>query len=189
MENPKIRVIELLNQNITAESVMSLDARKGYVEADVDQDLLKVAMFDRHQQIGKIAMGFLKGFGAKIGAVGTTTDLDENTLLIVGSRDADMALCANALIESGGGMAVVNNGQVVEKMEFPVGGIFSLNPWRQVGQHLRRIHHRLREQGSPFERPMYALCFLPFVTLPSLRITARGLVNAKDRKIVPLFVD
>ena len=188
-ENAKIRVIELLNQNITAERVMSLDARKGYLEADVEQDLLKVAMFDRHQQIGKIAMGFLKGFGAKIGAAGTTADLDENTLLIMGSHDADMALCANALIESGGGMAVVNNGQVVEKMEFPVGGIFSLNPWRQVGQQLRRIHRYLREQGSPFERPMYALCFLPFVTLPSLRITARGLVNAKERKIVPLFVD
>ena len=188
-ENAKIRVIELLNQNITAERVMSLDARKGYVEADVEQDLLKVAMFDRHQQIGKIAMGFLKGFGAKIGAVGTTADLDENTLLIVGSHDADMASCANALIESGGGMAVVNNGQVVEKMEFPVGGIFCLNPWRQVGQHLRRIHRCLREQGSQFERPLYALCFLPFVTLPSLRITARGLVNAKERKIVPLFVD
>jgi adenine deaminase len=188
-ENAKIRVIELLNQNITAERVMSLNARKGYVEAEVEEDLLKVAMFDRHEQNGKIAMGFLKGFGAKIGAVGTTTDLDENTLLIVGSDDGDMAVCANALIESGGGMVIVNNGQVVEKLEFPVGGIFSLNPWRQVGQQLRRIHRCLREQGSPFERPMYALCFLPFVTLPSLRITARGLVNAKERKIVPLFVD
>ena len=135
-EIAKIRVIELLNQNITAERVMSLDARKGYIEADVEQDLLKVVMFDRHQQIGKIAMGFLKGFGAKIGAVGTTTDLDENTLLIVGSQDADMALCANALIESGGGMAVVNNGQVVEKMEFPVGGVFSLNPWARWANNL-----------------------------------------------------
>lgn len=189
VKNAKIRVIELLNQNITAERVMSVDARKGYVEADVEQDLLKVAMFDRHEQIGRIAMGFLRGLGAKIGAVGTTTDLDENTLLIAGGNDADMALCANALIESGGGMAVVNNGQVVEKIEFPVGGIFGLNPWRRVGQDLRRIHRCLRERGSQFERPMYALCFLPFVTLPSLRITARGLINAKERKIVPLFVN
>src|SRR5882724_6358471 len=188
-ENAKIRVIELLNQNITAERVMSVDARKGYVEADVEQDLLKVAMFDRHEQIGRIAMGFLRGFGAKIGAVGTTTDLDENTLLIAGGNDADMALCANALIESGGGMAVVNNGQVVEKIEFPVGGIFCVNPWRRVGQDLSRLHPCLPERGSQFERPMYALCFLPFVTLPSLRITARGLINAKERKIVPLFVD
>ncbi len=188
-DNAKIRVIELLNQNITAERVMSVSARNGYVEADVEQDLLKVAMFDRHDQIGRIAMGFLKGFAASIGAVGTTTNLDENTLLVVGGNDADMALCANALIESGGGMAIVNNGQLVEKIDFPAGGIFSLNQWRGVGQDLGRIHRCLRERGSQFERPMYALCFLPFVTLPSLRITARGLINAKERKIVPLFAD
>lgn len=66
-ENAKIRVIELLNQNITAERVICVGARKAYVEADVEQDLLKVAMFDRHEQIGRIAMGFLRGFGAKRG--------------------------------------------------------------------------------------------------------------------------
>jgi adenine deaminase len=100
-----------------------------------------------------------------------------------------MALCANTLIESGGGIALINDGQIIEKIELPVGGIFNLSPWRKVGQDLRRIHHCLREQGSPFERPMYALCFLSFVTLPALRITARGLINVKERKIVPLFVD
>jgi adenine deaminase len=181
--------MELLDQNITAERVMSVSPQKGCVEADPPRDLLKVAIFDRHDQIGKIAMGFLNGLGAKIGAVGTTADLDENTLLIVGSSDLDMALCANTLIESGGGIAVVNNGQVVEKIEFPVGGIYSLKPWRQVGRDLRRIHRCLRERGSQFQHPMYALSFLPFVTLPSLRITARGLVNVKERKIVPLLVE
>src|SRR5262245_16413830 len=127
MGNAKIRVIELLNQNITAERVVSLDARNGYVEADVEQDLLKVAIFDRHEQIGKIAMGFLKGFGAKIGAIGITTDLDENTLLIVGSDDADMAVCANVLIESGGGVAEVGDGVELAKSDVPVGVSFSLN--------------------------------------------------------------
>jgi adenine deaminase len=185
----KIRVIELLNQNITAERVVSLKARKGYLEADAAKDLLKLAMFDRHDQRAKIVVGFLSGFGAKIGAVGTTTDLDENTLLIAGSNEADMALCANTLIESGGGMAVVEHGTVIERIDFSVGGIFSLEPWRQVGQGLRRIHRYLRDRGSPFARPMYALCFLPFVTLPSLRITARGLINVKERKIVSLFID
>jgi adenine deaminase len=189
LQNSRIRVIELVNQNITAETILSLETRKGYVEADLQQDLLKVAMFDRHDQIGKVAIGFLKGFGARIGAVGTTINLDENTLLIAGSSDSDMALCANALIESGGGMAVINHGQILEKIDFPVGGIFNLSRWRKVGEDLRRIHRCLREQGSQFERPMYALCFLSFVTLPSLRITARGLVNVKERKIVPLLVD
>jgi adenine deaminase len=188
-QNSKIRVMELVNQNITAERIVSVDTRKGYVEADLQQDLLKIAMFDRHDQIGNIATGFLTGFGAKIGAIGTTINLDENTLLIAGSRDSDMALCANTLIESGGGIALINDGQIVEKIELPVGGIFNLSPWRKVGKDLRRIHHCLREQGSPFERPLYALCFLSFVTLPALRITARGLINVKERKIVPLFVD
>ena len=189
LQNSRIRVIELVNQNITAETILSLETRKGYVEADLQQELLKEAMFDRYDQIGKVAIGFLKGFGARIGAVGTTINLDENTLLIAGSSDSDMALCANALIESGGGMAVINHGQIVEKIDFPVGGIFNLSPWRKIGQDLRRIHRCLRGQGSQFERPMYALCFLSFVTLPSLRITARGLVNAKERRIVPLFVE
>ncbi len=188
-KDSQVRVIELLSQNITAERVLRLQDRKGYVEADLEQDLLKVAMFDRHGQSGKIALGFLKGFGAKIGAVGTTTDLDENTLLIAGSNDEDMALCANTLIEIGGGMTVVNHGQVMERIDFPVGGIFNLDSWQQVGHDLRRIHRCLRERGSQFERPMYALFFLPFVTLPSLRITARGLINVKERKIVSLFVD
>lgn len=189
LENSRVRVIELVSQTITAERIMSLKTRNGYIEADLKQDLLKVAMFDRHDQIGKIAVGFLKGFGTSIGAVGTTINLDENTLLIAGSNDSDMALCANALIETGGGMAVINHGRIVEKIDCPVGGIFSLSPWREVGQDLRRLQRCLRQQGSQFERPLYALCFLSFVTLPSLRITARGLINAKERRIVPLFVD
>jgi adenine deaminase len=100
-----------------------------------------------------------------------------------------MALCANVLLEVGGGIAIVERGEVLEKLELPCGGIFSLEPWRIVGQGIRRIQNRLRAMGSSFDKPIFALNFLPFVTLPALRITARGLVNAKERKIVPLVVD
>ncbi len=185
----KIRVMELLNLNITTERILQVQPQSGCLEADLGSDLLKVAAFDRHGKSGKIALGFLKGLGAKVGAVGTTVNLDENILLIVGSRDEDMALCANALIEAGGGMAVVEGGEVLEKIEFSVGGIFSLSPWEEVGRGLERIHRCLRGKGSPFNKPIYALCFLTFVTLPALRITGRGLVAVKERKLVPLFVD
>ncbi len=186
---PKVRVMELVNQTITAERVLEFAAPNGFVEANLSDDLLKVAMFDRHQRTKRVAFGFLKGFGAKIGAVGLTTNLDENTLMVVGSDDCDMALCANALLEAGGGLAMVDGGQVLEKLAFPAGGIFSLRPWREVGQGLRRMQNRLNEMGSPFDKPIFAVNFLPFVTLPALRITARGLVNAKERKIVSLFAD
>ncbi|MBM2802277.1 MAG: adenine deaminase [Deltaproteobacteria bacterium] len=186
---PKIRVMSLVNQTITAQRFVEVNAASGFVEADLRADLLKVAMFDRHHEIGKIAFGFLQGFGARVGAVGLTTNLDENTLMVVGAADGDMALCANALIESGGGIAIVHNGAIVEKVDFTIGGIFSLEPWQIVGRGLKRIQDRLRQMGSPFDKPIFALSFLPFVTLPSLRITARGLVNVKERRIVSLFAN
>jgi adenine deaminase len=183
----KIRVMDLVNQTITSERIMTVSAVGGSVEADLNEDLLKIAVFDRHHGAGSAAMGFLKGFGARLGAIGVTTNLDENALMVVGSKDEDMTLCANTLIECGGGIAIVDRGQLLEKLEFPFGGIFSLLPWREVGAKLKRIQKRLRESGSPFDKPLYTLSFLTFVTLPALRITARGLVNAKERKIVPLF--
>jgi adenine deaminase len=185
----KIRVMELISQTITAERVMTVSTGRGSVDADLNEDLLKIAVFDRHHGTGRAAMGFLKGLGARLGAIGVTTNLDENALMVVGSKDEDMALCANTLIECGGGIAIVDRCQLLEKLEFPFGGVFSLLPWREVGAKLKRIQNRLRESGSPFDKPLYALSFLTFVTLPALRITARGLVNAKERKIVPLFAE
>jgi adenine deaminase len=185
----KLRVIELINSTITAERIFDITSLSGFVEASFKEDLLKVAVFDRHRGSGKIAMAFLKGFGAQVGAVGLTVNLDENALMLVGSNDQDMAYCANALIECGGGVAIVNHGQVLEKAEFPLGGICSLDPWKKVGRRLRKIQACLRENGALFDKPLFPLSFLTFVTLPVLRITSRGLVNAKERKIVPLFVN
>ena len=185
----KIRVMELVNQTITAERIISVSASAGCVGADLSADLLKVAVFERHDKDKQIALGFVKGFGVKLGAVGTTTNLDENTLMVVGANDRDMAICANVLIECGGGMAVVNQGTVLDKISFPYGGIFSIRPWQEIATGLRRVQGCLRESGSAFDRPMHVLSFLTFVTLPALRITARGLVNVKQRRIVPLFSD
>jgi adenine deaminase len=188
-QRSKIRVMGLLNQTITEERILNVAAPSGFVEADSQRDFLKVAMFDRHHRSGKIAFGFLQGLGARVGAIGLTTNLDENTLMVVGADDTDMALCANALCESGGGIAIVQRGVIVEELYFPFGGIFSDKPWLEVGGALARIQKRLREMGSSFDKPIFALNFLPFVTLPALRITSRGLVNAKERKLVSLFVE
>lgn len=186
---PIVRVMELLNQTITGERSIEFDASSGFVEANLKNDILKVAMFDRHGRCDQIAFGFLKGFGANVGAIGITANLDENTLMLVGSDDQDMALCAAVLLQAGGGVAVVDQGHVIESIALPAGGIFSLQPWQQIGASLSRVQNRLRRMGSSFDRPIFALSFLPFVTLPALRITARGLVNAKERRIVSLFID
>lgn len=81
---PKIRVMELVNQTITAETIVSISVPAGFIEADLYDDLLKVAVFERHTNDGQIALGFVKGLGTRVGAVGLTTNLDENTLMVVG---------------------------------------------------------------------------------------------------------
>jgi adenine deaminase len=185
----KIRVMELLNINITAERILQVSPRGDCLRADRNGDLLKVAVFDRHGREERPVLGFVKGFGAWVGAVGTTVNLDENTLLVAGGNDGDMALCADEVIRAGGGVAIVDRGAVIERMDLPIGGIFSLSPWQEIGEQVKAIHRCLKEKGSSFSKPLYALSFLTFVTLPSLRITARGLVNAKERKLVSLFVE
>lgn len=186
---PKVRVMELVQQNITRERIIECSAPTGIVTASPADDILKVAVFDRHRESALPVFGLLKGFGVRVGAIGLTINLDENALMIVGGNDRDMARCATVLLEAGGGIAVVDQGVLLELIELPLGGICSLRPWRAVGDALRRVQERLRDMGSPFDKPMFALTFLPFVTLPELRITARGLVRAKERQIVSLFAD
>jgi adenine deaminase len=186
---PSIRIMELVNQTITAERIVAVQARNGIIAANTDEDILKVAVFDCHHNSANVAIGFLRGFGARVGAVGLTTNLDENALLIVGSDDGDMARCAVALLAAGGGMAIVDKGEVVELLAFPFAGLFSQQPWREIGHGLRGVQARLKKMGSSLDKPIFALAFLPFVTLPALRITARGLIHVKERKIVSLFVD
>ena len=184
----RIRVMDLINQTITRERVVEVPCAGGAISADVEADLLKVAVFDRREGFSP-AFGFVRGLGTDIGAAGTTVNLDEYTLLVAGSSDYDMAYCANLLLENGGGLAVVDKGRILEEIPFPVGGLFSLEPWREVGERLAAVQHILKERGSAFPKPLYALCFLTFVTLPELRITGRGLVRAKERRIVSLLAE
>lgn len=184
----RIRVMDLVNQTITRERVVEVPCAGGVVSADVEADLLKVAVFDRREGFSP-AFGFVRGLGTDIGAAGTTVNLDEYTLLVAGSSDYDMAYCANLLLENGGGIAVVDKGRILEEIPFPIAGLFSLAPWRDVGEKLAAVQGILKERGSAFPKPLYALCFLTFVTLPELRITGRGLVRAKERRIVPLLAE
>ncbi len=182
----RVRVMDLVNQTITRERIVEVACAGGVIPADVENDLLKVAVFDRREGFSP-AFGFIRGLGADIGAVGTTVNLDEYTLLVAGSSDYDMAYCANLLLESGGGAALVDKGRVLEEIPFPIGGLFSLEPWRDVGEKLAAVQQVLKQRGSAFAKPLYALCFLTFVTLPELRITGRGLVRAKERTLVSLL--
>lgn len=107
-----MRVIEVLPGSVPDREVRAaLTVTDGALESDLDQDVLKTFVFERHHETGTFGVGFTKGFGIKRGAMASTVAHDAHNLLVVGTNDADMALAANTLAEVGGGMVVVADGR------------------------------------------------------------------------------
>ena len=122
----RVRVIEVLPGSVPDREVRAaLTVTDGALESDLDQDVLKTFVFERHHETGTFGVGFTKGFGIKRGAMASTVAHDAHNLLVVGTNDADMALAANTLAEVGGGMVVVADGEVLGLVELPIAGLMN----------------------------------------------------------------
>lgn len=143
------------------------------------EDIAKIAVLERHGRNGNIAVGFVKGFGMKSGAIASSVGHDSHNLCTVGVSEEDMALAVNALRETGGGFSVAVNGRVLDLLPLPVGGLLSCHDFETVAEELRRIHAAVKATGCPLETPFLQLAFLPLPVIPSLRITDRGIVDVE----------
>lgn len=143
------------------------------------EDIAKIAVLERHGRNGNIAVGFVKGFGMKSGAIASSVGHDSHNLCTVGVSEEDMALAVNALRETGGGFSVAVNGRVLDLLPLPVGGLLSCRDFETVAEELRRIHAAVKATGCPLETPFLQLAFLPLPVIPSLRITDRGIVDVE----------
>lgn len=148
------------------------------------EDIAKVAVLERHGRNGNIAVGFVKGFGLKSGAIASSVGHDSHNLCTVGVSEEDMALAVNALRESGGGFSVAVGGKVLDLLPLPVGGLLSCHDFATVAAELRRIHAAVRATGCPLETPFLQLAFLPLPVIPSLRITDRGIVDVEKFEFI-----
>lgn len=119
-----IRVMEIIPERVgNYERHMRLPVVDGEIKADITQDILKAVVFERHHETGTKGYGFVKGFGIKKGAMASTVAHDAHNLLVVGTNDEDMAVVANALKESGGGMAVAMDGKLLGIVPLPIAGL------------------------------------------------------------------
>lgn len=177
-------VIEMETEIITKLSTAELATSQGNVTPSEDKDIWKVAAFDRTYGSGKHAIGFLKNFGAKIGAFASTWSFHENDLIVIGSNDKDMALASNHLIKSQGGMIVIKDGKVLSFLPLQIAGILSKNGFDDVLQRFVSLNQTLRDNGCKFQRPHLMPLFLPFLALPSVRILHSGIIDVKKRSTV-----
>lgn len=177
-------VIEMDTEIITKLSTADLSVRDENVMPSMDKDIWKVAAFDRTYGSGKGVVGFLKNFGANIGAFASTWSFHENDLIVIGSSEKEMAQAANHLIKSQGGMVIVKEGKVISFLPLQVGGIVSKNPFEDVLYRFTGINQTLRDDGCKFQRPHLMPLFLPFLALPSVRILHSGIIDVKKRSMI-----
>ena len=141
-----IGVIE--NQAPTRHLIESLQPRDGELTADVEHDLAKVALVERHRGTGGVQVGLVRGFGFNVAcAVGSTVAHDSHHMIVVGTDDADMATAANDLARTGGGQVVVRQGRVVARVELPIAGLMSDKKADVVADQAESVLGAIRDCG------------------------------------------
>lgn len=180
-------VVRLDTEIITKKDHEELEIKDDNVTASREKDVWKVAAIDRTCGTGKKSIGFLKNFGASIGAFGSTQSFHENDLVVIGSNESDMALVANELVKSQGGMAAAKDGQIICKFEMPVAGLVSKLPLGEAVSKYNEIDSKIVDLGCKFKQPHLIPLFLPFLALPEVRILYSGIVDVKNRTYLDIF--
>jgi len=180
-------LINMQTEIITKKDESELLTKDGNVLASKDKDIWKVAAFDRTFGSKNHAIGFLKNFGAQVGAFASTWSFHENDMIVIGSNEKDMAVAANNLIKTQGGLIVVSDGKILASLPLQMAGIISTDSFEKVSQNFADLNSTLVESGCIFKKPHLIPLFLPFLALPSLRILNRGIVDVKNRTFIPAF--
>jgi adenine deaminase len=183
-----VKVIGLIpGQLLTKKLVLPAPARDGRLGTDVAQDLLKLAIVERHHRSGRIGLGVVKGFSIKKGALASTVAHDSHNLVLMGVSEEDMIVAANHLVKLGGGLAVVSEGQVLADLPLPVAGLLSPASLEEVAQAHGRLKEAYRSLGGILDDPFMTLSFLSLEVIPALKVTDLGLVDVNRFQVVSLF--
>lgn len=184
------RVIRLIpDEIVTREVHLKPKVEEGKVITDLENDLVKVAVIERHHGSENKAVGLVQGLGLKRGAIGSSVAHDSHNIVLAGVSDVDMAAAANAISRMDGGLVVVRDGEVVASLALPLAGLMSDQPIASVDQGLKTLRKKARELGSVAENPFMVLSFISLAVIPELKITDRGLVYVKEGRLVDFWVD
>jgi adenine deaminase len=174
-ETPVIGVMP--GKIITEHRRYRLPTSGNQTSVDLENDVIKVAVIERHGKNGNHANGFVQGFGLKKGAIASTVGHDSHNICVVGVSEEDMALAANRLGEIKGGFVVVEDGKVTGEIPLPVAGLMSLEPYESVRDTLHHLRQAAYALGTQLEEPFLQVAFLPLPVIPHLKISDKGMVD------------
>ena len=190
LKSNKVNVIKILPGGVvtakdTAE--IQLDENGEFVR-NPEEDIVKVAVVERHQGTGNVACGFLKGYGIKAGAVALSIAHDSHNIIVVGVSDEEMEFAVNSLIAQEGGMVLVREGKVLESMPMPIAGLMSDQSGEWVDEKLTAIHAKAYEElGIAGDvEPVMTLCFMSLAVIPEVKLTDMGLFDVTTFSFIPV---
>ena len=188
-KSDQCRVIELIqDQLITKEWITNIkwDTNNGI---DLERDILKIAVMERHLNSGHIGLGWIHGMGLKKGAIASSVSHDSHNLIVVGTNDSDMATAANCIRELGGGCVVVDNGEILAQMPLPIAGLIGKKSAEEMAEQNENLRNHVYKLGVPKElEPFMSMAFVSLPVIPNIKITTKGLVDVLKQEIVSLYV-
>jgi adenine deaminase len=186
----RARVIGLVPDQVVTESLaVEPQLLDGLAVADPERDLAKIAVIERHLGTGRIGLGFVRGFGLRSGALGSTVAHDAHNIVVVGVDDHDMARAVQRLTEIGGGIVAVESRGIKAELPLPVAGLLSDAPLAEVVERSRACNEAATKLGCTVATPFLTLSFLALSVIPKLKITDLGLVDVDRFELVPLAVE
>lgn len=183
----KMRVIVLRKgQVLTGGKVLPYTVRNNGIR--VEEDILKLAVLERHMSTGHIGLGYLQGYGLTRGAVASSVAHDSHNLIVVGTNERDMAAAANEVRRLQGGWAMAENGAVTGSLALPAAGLISDLPAEELAEQIEAMKRKARELGVPEAiDPFMTLAFVSLPVIPEWKLTTYGLVEVGRQRVVPVL--
>ena len=174
-------------QVVTKHFKLQVVVKNGEVISDIENDILKLAVFERHHGTGNVGLGLVKGLGLKSGAIASSIAHDSHNIIVAGTNDTDMILAVEEISRIGGGIVIVENGKILSCFPLPIAGLMTDLPAQEVADkqaELREIAHSLGVYS--FINPFLTLSFCSLPVIPALKLTDQGLVLVATGKYIPV---
>ena len=186
----KIRVIEIVPQQIVTKCLVERPKiDNGQIVSDIERDILKVVVVERHRATGNVGVGFVRGFGLRKGALGSTVAHDAHNVVVVGTNDRDIVAAIEALVKMRGGQVAIVDGKTITSLPLPIAGLVSDQPLEAVIEKIAELNAAAVKLGSTLDAPFMTLSFLSLSPIPELKLTDQGLVDSANLKLTSLIVD
>jgi len=179
------RIIGIIPNEIVTQSLDErVKTENGLAVSNLEKDILKIAVIERHKKTGNIGLGFIKGLGLKEGALGTSVAHDSHNIVVVGTDDRDMLSTAQEIIRMQGGLVICNKGRILGSLPLPIAGIMSDQDLTSVRTKLGELHSIALSLGIKLKEPFMTLSFLALPVIPELKITDKGLIDVSHSRLI-----